>query len=201
MLVQYRHPQNHPMLRKIALAFRLYGWIGFCSQLTMAFLAGLALLFTMFGQDFSPDAQSGTAMGIFWAMCGVALLVVEILFEFQYIRIAKSLLHELGAILHPNRHETLHFVRWGAWIGVLGMVLALFGAGTSVGILVAKTISQPPGVAIVDPHRIVRALDVFIVLANLTLIAAHLIGTAISFWLLDRIHHYRHLYHYEHLPE
>jgi hypothetical protein len=56
-----------------------------------------------------------------------------------------------------------------------------------VGVLVAKTVSQPPGVVIVDPNKIVRALDVFVVLANLNLIAAHLIGTAISFWLIDRI--------------
>jgi Protein of unknown function (DUF3611) len=81
------------------------------------------------------------------------------------------------------------------------MVVALLGAGASVSVLVAKTVSQPPGVAIVDPNKIVRALDVFVVLANLNLIAAHLIGTAISFWPIDRIHHYRQQYHYEHLPD
>ncbi|MGC8713440.1 MAG: DUF3611 family protein, partial [Leptodesmis sp.] len=61
-----------------------------------------------------------------------------------------------------------------------------------VTVLLAKTVSQPPGVAIVDPNKIVRALDVFVVLANLTLIAAHLAGTVIAFWLLDRVHHYQH---------
>jgi hypothetical protein len=57
---------------------------------------------------------------------------------------------------------------------------------------VAKTISQPPGVAILDPNKIVRAIDVFVVLANIALIAAHLVGTVIAFWLLDRIHHYHY---------
>lgn len=201
MLVQYRQPQTHPMLRKIAITFRICGWIGFWAQLTMVFLSGLVLLLAMFGQNFSPNANSGTAIGIFWAICGIVLLTIEILFDFRYVRIAKSLLHEPGAVLHPKRHETLKFVRWGTIIGVVGMVVALFGAGASVGVLVAKTVSQPPGVAIVDPNKIVRALDVFVVLANLNLIAAHLIGTAISFWLIDRIHHYRQQYHYEHLPE
>lgn len=200
MLVQYRHPQPHPMLHKIAFAFRVWGWIGFWLQLTMAFLSGLALLFALFGQNFSPDSQAGLAMGIFWAICGLILLIIQILFEFRYVRIAKSLLHEPGAVLHPKRHEMLQFVRWGAWIGFVGMILALFGAGASVGVLIAKTVSQPPGVAIVDRSKIVRALDVFVVLANLALMAAHLLGTAISFWLLDRIHHYRYQYHYEHLP-
>jgi predicted membrane protein len=53
------------------------------------------------------------------------------------------------------------------------------------------------------------SVDVFVVLANINLIAAHLIGTAISFLLLERlavcdsnrIHHYRQQYHCEHLPE
>lgn len=200
MLVQYRQPQTHPMLRKIANTFRLCGWIGFWAQIAAAFLSGLTLLFTLSGQDFSPNSHSGTSVGIFWAICGILLLVIEIVFHFQYVRIAKSLLHEPGAILHPKRHETMRFVRWGAWLGVIGMVIGLFGSGAGVGVLVAKTVSQPPGVAIVDPNRIVRAMDVFIVLANLNLIAAHLIGAAISFWLVDRIHYYRHLYHYEHLP-
>lgn len=189
------------MLRKIAVAFRLYGWIGFWSQLTMAFLSGLTLLLAMFGQNFSPNTHPGTAIGIFWAIWAIVLLVGAILFDFRYVRIAKSLLHEPGAVLHPKRRETLQFVRWGTGIGVVGMVVALLGAGASVGVLVAKTVSQPPGVAIVDPNKIVRALDVFVVLANINLVAAHLIGTAISFWLLDRIHHYRQQYHYEQLPE
>ncbi len=201
MLAQSQPSPIQSMLRKIAFAFRLYGWIGFWAQLTMVFLSGLVLLLAMFGQNFSPNSQSGTAVGIFWAICGIALLVVAILFDFRYVRIAKSLLHEPGSVLHPKRRETLKLMRWGTVIGVMGMLVALFGAGASVGVLVAKTVSQPPGVAFVDPNKIVRALDVFVVLANLNLIAAHLIGTAISFWLLDRIHHYRQQYHYEHLPE
>jgi Protein of unknown function (DUF3611) len=44
MLVQYRQPQTHPMLKKIAITFRLCGWIGFWAQLTMVFLSGLVLL-------------------------------------------------------------------------------------------------------------------------------------------------------------
>jgi hypothetical protein len=31
-----------------------------------------------------------------------------------------------------------------------------------------------------------------VVLANLALIGAHLIGAVIAFWLLDRVHHYHY---------
>ena len=55
--------------------------------------------------------------------------------------------------------------------------------------LIAKTVSQPPGMAITNPNRIVRALDVFVVLANINLITAHFVGAAISMWLLEKNRH------------
>ncbi len=193
MLVKSKHPDPPPAIRKIAMTFRLCGWVGFWCQLAMVSISGLALLFADSGSYFSSDTYPGTGVGIFWAICGVLLLVIGIVFDFRYVRIAKGLLHEPGAVLHPKRAETIRFIRLGAFIGFSGMLLALVGSGTSVGVLVAKTVSQPPGVAIVDPNKIVRAMDVFVVLANLNLIAAHLVGTVASFLLLDRIHHYHHL--------
>ena len=112
----------------------------------------------------------------------------------QYIRIAKGLMHEPGAMLHPRKAGAIRLLRRGAFLGFAGILLSLLGSGVSVGVLVAKTVSQPPGIAITDPNKIVRAMDVFVVLANITLIAAHLVGTALAFWLLERIHHY----HYSH---
>jgi Protein of unknown function (DUF3611) len=194
MLTHYHHAEVPAPLVKLAAAFRFYGWIGFCLQLAMAFLATIALLFAISGRAFSQDASSGTGFAIFWAICGIVLLVFGILFSFWYIRIAKGLMHEPGAMLHPRKSGAIRLLRLGILIGFTGMLLALFGSGASVGVLVAKTVSQPPGVAILDPNKIVRAMDVFVVLANITLIAAHLAGTVIAFWLLDRVHHY----HYSH---
>jgi hypothetical protein len=57
-----------------------------------------------------------------------------------------------------------------------------------VSVLVAKAVSQPPGVAITDPNKIIRALDVFIVVANINGIAAHFVGTVASIWLLEKVH-------------
>lgn len=186
--------QMQVSLRKIARAFRFYGWIGFWIQIVMAFLAAIALLFAISGQAFSSDLYSGTKISIFWAVCGIVLLVIHLLFDTRYIRIAKGLLHEPGAHLHPHESGAIRLLRVGVLIGFAGILVSLLGAGASVGVLVAKTVSQPPGIAITDPNKIVRAMDVFVVLANITLIAAHLAGTAIAFWLLDRVHHY----HYSH---
>jgi hypothetical protein len=194
MLNQPHYPEIPAPLSKIAKAFRFYGWLGFWLQMVMGFLALIALLFTISGRAFSPEASSGTGIAIFWAVAGIVLLVVNILFDVQYIRIAKGLKHEPGATLHPRKAGAIRLLRSGAFLGFAGILLSLLGSGVSVGVLVAKTVSQPPGIAITDPNKIVRAMDVFLVLANITLISAHLVGTAIAFWLLDRVHHY----HYSH---
>jgi hypothetical protein len=194
MLSRYLHPEIPAPLRKIAAAFRFWGWVGFGLQLAMAFLAAILLLLTIFGQVFSPAQGPGSGIAIFWAMFGLGLLIVTVLFDLRYIRIAKGLMHEPGAILHPHKAGAIRLLRLGILLGFCGIILSLLGSGSSIGVLVAKTVSQPPGIAITDPNKIVRAMDVFVVLANITLNAAHLAGTAIAFWLLDRVHHY----HYAH---
>lgn len=71
-------------------------------------------------------------------------------------------------------------IRWNEY--------ANLGAGATVGVLVAKSISQPPGVAITNPQKIIRTLDVFVMVANLNGITAHFLGTVASLWLLERVH-------------
>jgi hypothetical protein len=53
---------------------------------------------------------------------------------------------------------------------------------------VAKSISQPPGVAITDPERIIRALDVFVAVANINGIAGNFVGVVTSLGLFDWAH-------------
>ena len=57
-----------------------------------------------------------------------------------------------------------------------------------MGVLVAKSISQPPGVAITDPSRIIRALDVFVAVANVNGIAGNFVGVVTSLGLLSWAH-------------
>jgi hypothetical protein len=192
MLAKSHYSQPSPKVRAIAQSFRFFGWVGFWVQLFFAAVSGLALLFAASGRSFSPDAHPGIGISIFWAICSVVSLCIVMVLDFRYTRIAKGLLHEPGAKLHPRKSETAQLLRVGALIGFIGIILALISGGFSIGVLVAKTVSQPPGVAIIDPNKIVRALDVFVVLASLNLIAAHLVGMVTSLWLLDRIHHHYH---------
>jgi hypothetical protein len=73
----------------------------------------------------------------------------------------------------------------GAIAGLVGMLLTILGGGATLGVLLAKSIAQPQGVAIYDPNRIIRSLDIFVAMANMNGIAAHFIGTATSLGLLN----------------
>jgi len=192
MLTKSSYPIPSAKIQKIARIFRFYGWLSLWTQLAFAFASILILLFAASGRKFSPDGSTGIGIGIFWSGCSFLALCATIFLAFHYTRVAKGLLHKPGAQLHPRKAETIELLRFGTIIGFVGILLGLFGAGSSLGVLIAKTVSQPPGMAITHPENIVRALDVFVVMANINLIAAHFVGTAISIWLLERLHlHHR----------
>jgi hypothetical protein len=71
----------------------------------------------------------------------------------------------------------------------LGLTLAIVGSAFSIALLISKTVSQPPGIAITDPQLIVRAVDVFVLLANFNIVVAHFLGILICLWFLNRVHH------------
>jgi hypothetical protein len=72
----------------------------------------------------------------------------------------------------------------------LGLTLAILGTAFSIALLISKTVSQPPGIAITDPQAIVRAVDVFVLLANFDIVVAHFIGILVCLWFLNRLHHF-----------
>ncbi|MBV9385404.1 MAG: DUF3611 family protein [Chroococcidiopsidaceae cyanobacterium CP_BM_ER_R8_30] len=178
-----------PTVRDIAIKLRLTGWISFWIQLGLGVVAVLCLLFAKSGRSFSTKTDPGIGAGMFWAGIGVLVLCFSIYLAFRYTRIAKGLLNP-NPELHPKKADTTRLVRIAIITSLVGMLLALFGAGSTAGVLVAKSVSQPPGVAITDPNKIIRALDVFVEVANIDIIAAHLVGTVTSLWLVDQIHHH-----------
>ena len=192
MLAKSKYPLPSPKIQKIARTFRALGWLSLWVQLGLAFASILILLFAASGRKFSPDTNTGIGIGIFWSACSFLALCVNIFVAFRYTRIAKGLLREPDAHLHPRKADTIQLLRLGVMVGLVGIFLGLIGAGSSLGMLIAKTVSQPPGMAITNPDRIVRALDVFVVLANFNLITAHFANVASSMWLLEKLHLHHH---------
>jgi len=176
-----------PSLQGIANTIRLTGWITFWIQLGLAVVSGLAVLFASTGRDFADQPNAGLGVGIFWAICGIIALLFSVYWNFRYTRLGKRLANP-NPSLHPSKADTIAALRLGIIVGLVGILLTLFGTGSTLGVLVAKSISQPPGVAITDPNKIIRALDVFVAVANINGITAHFVGTVASLWLLERVH-------------
>ncbi|WP_138501466.1 DUF3611 family protein [Nostoc sp. PA-18-2419] len=173
--------------RGIGNTIRITGWISFWLQLAIGVVSVLALLFALTGRGLVQQQNTGLGIGIFWAVCGILVLLFSLYWNFRYTRIGKAL-ENPNLALHPSKPDTTKILRLGIVVGLVGILLTLLGTGSTVLVLVAKSISQPPGVAITDPYRIIRPMDVFVAVADITGIAAHYVGTVASLWLLERVH-------------
>ncbi len=88
-------------------------------------------------------------------------------------------------IIHPRKADVLKRLRLGVIVGLVGMLLTILGGGATLSVLLAKSIAQPQGVAIYDPTRIIRSLDIFVAMANMNGIAAHFVGLIASLGLFN----------------
>lgn len=175
-----------PKLYDIANKIRLTGWITLWVQLALALVSGFILLVAATGRNVSEQPIAGLGIGLFWAGCGVIVLLFAVYWDFRYTRIGRRLANPNHA-LHPSKADTIATIRLGIAVSLLGILIAIIGSGASTAVLVAKAVSQPPGVAITDPYKIIRAMDVFVVVANITVIAANFIGNIASMWLLETV--------------
>lgn len=176
-----------PTTKGIGNTIRLTGWLAFWVQLGLAVVSGIALLFAATGRGFADQPNAGLGLGIFLAVCGVLLLLFSVYWDFRYTRIGRRL-ENPNPSLHPSKADTTTAIRLAIIVSLVGILLAILGGASTLGVLVAKSISQPPGVAITDPYKIIRALDVFVMVGNVTAIAGHYVGTVASLWLLERVH-------------
>ncbi len=181
---ELRSPVNKVMT--IANAFRWVGWISLCLQVgfgiaTAVTLALAARSSPVLGEEPTP----GITIGIFWAVCGSVMLLVAIAITVRYLNMARLLLLP-DAEQHPKTGETFRTLRLATLLGLVGIAVMLVGAGSSVALLLAKATAQLSGAAnYSDPQRVVRALDLYVVAANLNGIAAHFVGATAALGLND----------------
>ncbi|MBD2182242.1 DUF3611 family protein [Aerosakkonema funiforme] len=175
-------------LRQIALYFRLTGWISFWSQLVLAVVSSVVLLlFGVFSRSPGGSAGNpGTGFGIFFALCGLAILGGSIYWTFRYTRIARQL-ESPYADTRPRKSDTIQLLRMGLMVNLAGMLSTLLGAYAIVGTLAARSISQPQTGILTDTTRLISSLDMFAVQANINTIAGHFVGIVATLWLLNRI--------------
>jgi hypothetical protein len=139
------------------------------------------LQFAASGQAISPGGVwSGDATS--WGVAALALLCFSDLLAFLYTCAANK--------ISSTPEDYVKKVADASWLlgmgvvaGSIGIIISFVGVALSIVLLVAKTVSQPPGIAITDPNKIIRALDIFALLANFNLLGAHFIATGIALWL------------------
>ncbi len=172
--------------------FRFFGAAVFWIQLLLGVVSGSLLAFGYVGHTVSPGGSRFDA--ITWASVALVLLVVSAFFTRAYMRAARRLKMNPSRYLGYGRRGSFWFVTLGVVISGLGALISFVGVGLSVALLIGKTVSQPPGIAITDPNKIIRALDVFVLLVNFSLLFAHFIGFGAAAWLsisaLKARHHY-----------
>jgi cytochrome b561 len=178
-----RPPIALNVARGVAKDLRRFGWIAFWLQLVLALISGVLLEFATSGRAFSPSTAGGFGDGVYWGIAGFLLLWLAILLAFFYTRAARRIVPRPDFYLSQTGLITFWFLSAGTIIGFLGVLISFVGVAVSISLLIVKTVSQPPGIAITDPSKIVRALDVFILIVNFDLLAAHCIGLGTALWL------------------
>lgn len=171
---------------KIVRALNIAGWVGFWSQLVLAIISSLILLFAIVSRNAGNTANNpGTGAGLFLAFSGLVAVYLSIFWSYRYTLMAKKL---RGSENRPSRADTVKQLKIGLIISFVGMFITLLGAEAIVGVLVAKSLSQPQNALInADFSRLVQPIDIFIVQANTNTVLAHFLGLVTSVWLLDRI--------------
>ncbi|HLO50942.1 MAG TPA: DUF3611 family protein [Kamptonema sp.] len=190
---------------KIGNVLRLTAWIGLFAQIGFGAIALLMVVFAIAGRKFSQATvlppgvapgigadlnrgiTPGIGIGIFWAVCGLLALLVGIYLAFRQTRFAKRLRHA-DTMKHPAKSEVMNVLRLSAIVGLVGMLLTILGGGATLGILFSKAIAQPQGVAIYNPTRVIRSLDIIVGMANMSGIAAHFVGTVASLSVFEWLH-------------
>ncbi|HCF27476.1 MAG TPA: hypothetical protein DEV81_09830 [Cyanobacteria bacterium UBA11049] len=177
-------------LQAIARELRLIGWIGFWIQLVLVVICSLILLFAAVSggrNDRFNSTNPGTGPGLFFTLCGILVLCFSIYWSFRYTRIARRL-RSPEPSQRPSKGNAIQVVRIGLIVNLAGMLLTLLGTEAIVGGLLAKSLTQPQGVATFnDPTRLIQSLDIFVVQASINVVAAQFVGIATSLWLFQQV--------------
>jgi len=186
-------PENDSLstnVLKIVRALNIAGWVGFWSQLVLAIISSLILIFAIISRNAGNEGANnpGTGTGLVLAFLGLGGVYLSIFWNYRYTQMAKKLSTSGTSDSRPTRADTVKQLKVGLIISFVGMFITLLGAEAIVGILVAKSLSQPQNSLIsADFSRLVQPIDIFVVQANTNTILAHFLGLLTSVWLLDRI--------------
>ena len=175
-------------VKQVANALRFGGWSCFWIQLVLGIISGIIFLFAIVALP-GQKTGAGSGGGLFFALCGLVVLVFSIYLAFRYTRLAKQLRSPTPS-LRPSRADTTQQVKKTLISNLVGMSLTLFGAEAIGGVLLGKSLARPQVFieSTANLREFIQPLDIFIVLGNTHMIVAHFVGIVIGLFLLYRVY-------------
>ena len=181
-------PPTEPTLQQVESTLRITGWLGLWVELPIALVSAVMLAFVSFSRNLDDDTNNViTGFAILLGVAALVALAIYVVVTFRHTRFAKRL-RSSEVQVHPKKHETFQLIRIGLIVAGVGAFLALFSSGVGTTILLAKTMAQPQGAAIYTPERVIRVLDVSLIMVTVWLAIAHFVAGAFSLWLRERLH-------------
>ena len=180
-------------VQALARHLKIFGTTAFWLQLCLGLVAVLLLVVTTSSSYYEENLSTlpygfSWAHGILWAYLSLGVLALNVIGFYAVILFSRSL--RRGEVPSSGGAGVRRLVSGINFGNALGLTLAIVGTAFSIALLISKTVSQPPGIAITDPQAIVRAVDVFVLLANFVIVVAHFIGIMICLWILNRLHRF-----------
>lgn len=176
-----------PTKQEFANTWRVVGRISYWIHLLLGTASGIILLLVSFSRNYTVETKNPLfGFSIFLAVSALIAVGFRAYWAWRYTRVAKQL-QKANPNLHPKREEIIRLLRLGLIVSLVGLLLAFIASEITAVAVLAKAIAQPQGVAVYDPERIVREMDIFLILANINIIGAHLLGSLDSLVLLNWI--------------
>ena len=175
-----------PTKQQFAATFRVVRRISFGVQLALGAVSGLALLLAILSRNFTGQTTTNPVMGfgVFLGIIGILVMCIRMYWANRYRRLDK-VLQSPSLELQPHKEDVIQALRTGLIVSLIGLVLAFLASELTTVAVLSKVLALPQGVAVYRPENVIRSLDIFVVLANVNLIGAHLVGSATSLGLLN----------------
>lgn len=174
-----------------ASATRRLGWASFWTQLTLSVVSCILFVFSV---AFAPTA-GGPAASLYLTLFGIIAGLVSTFWAFGYVRLSRKLRSYMEAgpgadVPRIRKVDVLATLQRGSWINVVGLGATIVGLQATVGLLVAKTLTNATANPFLSggsgSYNPVLALDVFLIQASTNTLLAHFASLVFSL-ILSRI--------------
>lgn len=164
------------------------GWISFWTQLALSIVSAVILLFSV-----AFTSQNGPGVSLYLTLFGVVASFLSTFWAYGITRLSLRLQRYAKSgpqadLTRIKKKDVLQNLEQGCWINIAGMISTLLGLQATVGLLVAKTLTNATANPFLSggagSYNPVLALDVFQVQASTNTLLSHFVSMLCCLWLI-----------------